>query len=70
MEPANIDAIRDALAVSNAIVLDVRGEEEAARIGNSVDGSIKFEYKNDDSVFIQEIVAVLPTDKSTPIVCH
>ena len=70
MDPASVESIRSALILSDIVVLDVRGEEEAARLGNVVDGSIKLEYKNDDELFEREVISLLPAEKNTAIICH
>ena len=70
MDPATVQSLSQVLEIVGRVVLDVRGEEEALRIGNTVDGSVKLEYKHDDDMFIQEVGSLLPSDKNTPIICH
>lgn len=51
------------------VVVDVRGSDEAIRLGNAIEGSINIPYESDEG-FVTAAVGKLPEDKTQAIICH
>ncbi len=66
--PATVEQL--ATIAKFAVILDVRGREEIATLGNAINGSVNTAYSDDDlDSFLQRVQELLP-DKETPVICH
>jgi len=61
-----------AAVAGGGVILDIRGVEEASRLGNCVDGSVKthvFTPADQGASFVSSVISAFE-DKSVPIVLH